>query len=123
MMSSLGVQTNCGGFSLTLVALLERVLHAPSRRPSDRLTMMPAVHVDPRRGDRIAVHDDVLILDHVDSRNNLRIPSSARQWVVACLPSSGQEQSSRRDKAQVGDLTSPHGDPGDEPVAWHWLSP
>jgi hypothetical protein len=110
MMSSLGVQTNCGEFSLTLVALRERVLHAPSRRPSDRLTMMPAVHVDPRRGDRIAVHDDVLILDPVDSRNNLRIFPSARQWVVARLPSSGQEQRPRRDGGQVGDLTSHLGD-------------
>src|SRR5208337_4335165 len=58
------------------VVLRERVLHVPGSRPSNCITVMPGNHPqchidarrDPRRGEKIALFDDVLIVDHIDSR-------------------------------------------------------
>ena len=61
------------------VVLWERVLHVSGGRPSDCLAVMPGDHSkrhidarrDPCRGEKIALLDDVLIVDHLDSGEQL----------------------------------------------------
>jgi hypothetical protein len=59
---------------------------AAERRRSSCRFLHPERHVDARRGDHVAVHGESLILDHIDSPNNLRISPTPRQWVVARRP-------------------------------------
>src|SRR5271157_3563419 len=113
------------------VVLRERVLHVPGSRPSNCITVMPGNHPqchidarrDPRRGEQVALLDDVLIIDHVDSREQsshlLQNPPVGGRPSAIQQSSFAEEQRPGADRGQRRDLTSLLPEPGDQSLVHH----